>query len=119
LVHSLYGGDEGGKLDSKFRGYKYSISLDYSSYASADMLMQLRPILGAGKDDRVILVPRIDAPQFQFNVMLTSAFTLSKRRNEGYKRPIFAFKSKENVLCYGTIDGHGTNYGQNYGSTGW
>lgn len=116
LIHSLYGGDEGSKLDTKHRGYKYQCTLDFSQYASADMLMDLARVLRCAPNDRLILVPRKDTPKFQYNVYMSEAFELAKARLEGYKKPIFVFTGKENVASYAVLGGYGTNYAADYGN---
>lgn len=116
LEHELYRGDEGSETIAEFRGYKYECELDYAQYLSADDLIAARYFFGAGKDDQLILIPRKDAPQFQYNVLLANQFELQKRRTTGYKRPIFVFKSKSNVQNYALYDGYGMNYAGNYGT---
>jgi len=115
LTHSLYGGDEGSKLDNKFRGFKYRCSIDYSKYASADMLIALRRIFKAAPRDQIILIPRKDFPKFQYNVILGEAFELTKQRLDGYKKPVFVFIGKENVANFAVADGYGYGYAENYG----
>jgi len=116
LEHELYRGDEGSEIIAQFRGYKYSCTMDYSQYLSADALIDARYFFGAGRDDRLILVPRKDAPQFQYNVLLANSFELRKRRSTGYKKPVFVFKSKTNVQNYALQDGYGINYAANFGT---
>ena len=116
LIHSLYGGDEGSKLDTKHRGFKYQCKLDFSQYASADMLQDLAKVLRCAPNDQLILIPRKDAPQFQYNVYLGDSFELVKARLEGYSKPVFTFIGKENVASYAVLGGWGTGFGTNFGS---
>jgi hypothetical protein len=115
LIHSCYGGDEGSKIKTKFKGYKYKCVLDYSKYATADMLLNLKYILKAAPNDQIILIPRKDASRFQYNVYLGESFELTKQRIDGYKKPVFVFYGKENVASYAVLDGYGYGYAQNYG----
>ena len=120
LVHSIYSGDQGSRIETKMRGWKYDCVLDYSKYINADTLLDLDKVLAQGTNDKLILIPRRDAQQFQYNVYYSGAITLKKYGlAAGYKGTVFAFKSKTNLPGWGMIDGHGTNYGNNYGSTGW
>jgi hypothetical protein len=116
LIHSLYGGDEGSKLETKFKGFKYQCTLDFSAYASADMLMDLAKVLRCAPNDRLILIPRKDTPQFQYNVFLAEPFDLVKARLEGHKKPVFVFAGKENIASYAVLGGYGTGYGTDYGN---
>lgn len=116
LLHELYRGDEGSETITQFRGYKYECELDYAQFLSADSLIDARYFFGAGKDDQLILIPRKDAPAFQYNVYLGNNFELAKRRTTGYKRPVFVFKGKTNVQNYALVDGYGINYAGNYGT---
>ncbi len=116
LIHSLYGGDEGSRLATKFKGYKYKCVLDYSKYASADMLIDLVKVLRSAPNDQLILVPRKDCPQFQYNVFMNQSFELTKNRITGYRKPVFVFTGKENVASYAVLTGWGTGFGTNFGS---
>lgn len=116
LLHNIYQGDQGSALKSKFRGYKYECMLDYSKYAGADLLIDLSKIFNQAPEDEIILIPRRDVPGFNYNVILGAPFSITRHRNEGYKKPVFVFKGKENIQCYGVRDGYGYNYAGNYGT---
>lgn len=117
LVHSLYAGDEGSREDTEMRGWKYWCVLDYSKYASADLLLSLRAQLNARGADQLVLIPRIDAPQFQYNVYFSDKFELSRFGiSVGYRKPIFTLKSKENLAGILMISGYGTGYATLYGT---
>lgn len=116
LIHSLYNGDQGSRLETKFRGFIYECELDYAKYISSDTLIDLAKVFTLSPLDQLILVPRKDVPGFNFNVVLNAPFSLSRHRNEGYRKPLFAFKAKENVQCYGIQDGYGMNYASTYGT---
>lgn len=116
--HVLYGGDEGDKIETKFLGYQYVCVLDYSQYAQTEMLIDLAPIIAAGPNDRIIIVPRADAPQFNYEVFLREAFTLSRHRDKGYKKVLFVFQAKYNVQGYAVREGLGYNCGYSCGLMG-
>jgi hypothetical protein len=115
LIHSCYGGDEGSKLQTKFKGYKYKCILDYSKYISADTLIASVRVLRSAPNDQLILMPRKDYPQFQYNVFMGEPFELTKNRIEGYRKPVFVFTGKENVQSYAIVDGYGCFYATSYG----
>jgi hypothetical protein len=120
LIHSIYAGDQGSRIETEMRGWLYDCVLDYSKYASPDMLLDLKNVLALAANDNLILIPRRDCPQFQYNVYFSGPISLSRYGlAPGYKKPIFAFRSKSNLPSWGMLSGHGTNYGNNYGSTGW
>jgi hypothetical protein len=120
FIQFLWNGDNGSRAETEMRGWKYDCVLDYSKYISPDTLLDLDKVLAQGANDNLILIPRRDAPQFQYNVYYSGAITLKKYgRAPGYKGTVFAFKSKTNLPGWGMIDGHGTNYGNDYGHTGW
>lgn len=115
LLHSLYNGNQGSVLTTKMRGWKYKCTIDYSKYISADTLTSMRFHLAQGPDDQLILVPRTDAPQYQYNVIFADPVQLTRQRLEGHRKPIFAFQGKENLSQWPIIDGYGVGYAQNYG----
>jgi hypothetical protein len=120
FIQMIWDGDNGSRATTEMHGWKYDCVLDYSKYASPDMLLDLKNVLAQGANDNLILIPRRDCPQFQYNVYFSGPISLSRfGLAPGYKKPIFAFKSKSNLPSWGMISGHGTNYGNNYGSTGW
>lgn len=117
LVHSLYRGDQGSKIETKFRGWKYTASLDYSQFISADTLLDMRFHLSPKSLDRLVLIPHVDAPQYQYNVYFAEAVQLRKYGiSAGYKGPKFTFAGNENLAGLPMIDGYGTGYATNYGT---
>lgn len=120
FIQNIWDGDNGNRAETEMRGWKYDCVLDYSKYISPDTLLELRRVLAQGLNDNLILIPRRDAPQFQYNVYYSGAISLKKYGlAPGYKGTVFAFKSKANLAGWGMISGHGTNYGNDYGNTGW
>jgi hypothetical protein len=119
LVQELYRGDQGTFDDVKHRGLKYYLRLDYSKYISADTLISMSDFLSAKMKDMLIVIPRVDKPQFQYRVRIVEAIELSRYgKSPGYKKAIFAFKSLENLPGFpieNNRGGYGTGYGTNYG----
>jgi hypothetical protein len=118
LVHELYNGDEGSILDEEFYGYKYENVLDYSKYASTEMLLDLRRVLNRAPHDRMILVPRTDRKGLNYEVILRDPISISRHRLKDHKKPIFAFKGKRNVQFYATAEGMGYDCGSDMGFNG-
>ena len=119
LVHELFAGDAGTIDEVKHRGFKYFLRLDYSKFISADTLISMRDFLSAQGKDRLVVIPRIDKPQFQYNVRFVDAISLSRYgKSPGYKKPIFSFKALENLPGFpieNNRGGYGTGYATNYG----
>ena len=112
LIHKL----RRSRKDTKFYGWEYRCILDYSTYTTGDMLDDLRPALNLGEDDRLILIPRKDAPEFQYNVLFVDPINLSLYgKSPGYRKPVFVFDAKELVASFPIRDGYGTHYATNYG----
>lgn len=117
LKHSLYRGDAGSKTKVKYRGYKYQCKLDYSKYASGDMLYDLLELLSLQPNDQLVLIPRRDKPELQYNVYFEEGFELSRYgKSAGYRKPIFIFTGCENIADLSFRDGYGKNYGRLYGT---
>jgi len=67
-----------GRESARFYGYRYSVEMDYATAVMADTIHGLAPVLNRTKDDRLILIPRADKPQFQYNVRYLKPFKLAK-----------------------------------------
>jgi hypothetical protein len=116
LIHGLFRR----RKSTKFYGWGYRCILDYSTFATGDMLDDLRPALNLAEDDRLVLIPRKDAPQFQYNVFFADAINLSLYgKSAGYRKPVFVFDAKELIASFPIRDGYGTHYGTVYGNNGW
>jgi len=117
LVHKL----RRSRKETKFYGFDYQCILDYSAYATGDMFYDLLPALNLKQDDRLILIPRRDAPRFQYNVFFAESISLSLYgKTPGYRKPVFVFQTKESVATWRMVKlGYGTHHGTDYGSTGW
>ena len=116
LIHGLYRR----RKSSKFYGWGYRCVLDYSTFATGDMFDDLRPALNLKKTDRLILIPRIDALGFQYNVTFVDPISLSLYgKSPGYRKPVFVFDANELVASFPIRDGYGTHYGTVYGNDGW
>jgi hypothetical protein len=116
LIHKLYRR----RTNTKFYGWGYRNILDYSTFATGDMFLDLAPGLNLGETDLLILIPRKDAPQFQYNVYFADAINLSLYgKSPGYRKPVFAFQAKEDVASFPIVLGYGSGYGINYSNNGW
>jgi len=105
---------------TKFYGWSYRCILDYSTFATGNMLDDLRPALNRGESDRLILIPRKDAPGFQYNVFFVEPINLSLfGKSAGYRKPVFVFDAEDLVASFPIRDGYGTHYGTLYGNMGW
>lgn len=112
LVHNLFRS----RKETKFFGYKYRCVLDYSRYIMADTLIDLREQLNLKEDDRLVLIPRADKPNFQYNVYLAEPINLALfGKSAGHKGVTFVLQGKENVN-FPTLSGYGFGYGTNYGT---
>jgi hypothetical protein len=112
LTHNLYRG----RKNSKQFGWSYQCTLDYSKYLSADTILALIEQLNIGPDDTLILIPRSDAPEYQYNVFYkddihVSMFGLSP----GYRKVLLSFEATELQCFPKPYIGYGAGYGWNYG----
>lgn len=117
LTHELYRGDEGIEVTTKFRGWKYTCSLDYGRYMGAGEYLKLRPALQTTTNKGMILIPRADQPRFNYVVYFDETVELSRfGLAPGYRKSVFVFRSVRNLPSWPLIDGYGTGYGENYGT---
>ena len=116
LVHSLWRQDSGTKDDPKFRGWKYQCDLDYSQYTRPEDIIALRPALGMGPNDYLLLMPHVDQSGFNYRVYYAGAVKISRfGLTPGYKQLVLSFKATENLPSWPLIDGYGMCYGSSYG----
>jgi len=112
LVHNLYRS----RKASRFYGWKYSVTLDYSQWISADTLIALQQALNLSEGDSLILVPRVDNAGVQYNVIYNGDISISRFGiAPGHKGVMLAFSGKENVAWPIPTSGYGFGYGTNYG----
>ena len=98
LVHELYNGDYGISYETEIRGFKYTCILDYSQYASGDLIYSLRRQLAQKTKDTLILIPRRDKYGRQFEVFFIDKIEIQRYgKSYGYKKFSLAFQSKMNV----------------------
>jgi hypothetical protein len=117
LVKSIWKGDQGTEKEPKFRGWKYQCALDYRQYVSPDTLLDMNFHLGPKAKDQLILIPRADFPQAQYNVYFGAAIDLTRfGHSPGYKKPVFVFIGKQNLAGWIMVDGYGTAFATNYGT---
>jgi hypothetical protein len=113
LTHQLYRG----RRKSKQFGWSYRCTLDYSKYLSADTILALIEQLNVGPDDSLILIPRNDAPEYQYNVFYRDDINVSLfGLSPGYRKIILSFEAAE-LQCFpkpyvGYGAGHGWSYGE-------
>ena len=103
---------------SKYFGWYYSCTLDYSKYAPGDLFVRLRHHLNMKGEDRLVLIPRRDAEQFQYTVRFAAGFDVSML-GEGLanRKPVFVFESTETVSNFNLVlSGWGRSYAQDYGN---
>ena len=112
LVHPLWRG----RKSSKHYGFAYSCSLSYAKGIFGDTLLLLAPHMNMQRTDRLVLIPHIDKPEFNYNVFFSQAFDLSQfGQGLAHIKPVLRFDAKENVQYFPIAGGYGTNYANNYG----
>lgn len=113
LIHNLYRG----KKSARQFGWTYRCVLDYSSYLSADTILALIDQLNIGPDDSLILIPRVDAPEYQYNVFYKDDVQLSMfGLSPGYKKIVLSFEATELQSFPKPLTGYGAGYGWEYGT---
>lgn len=111
LIHSLHRNRKAGL----FFGYEYKVVLNYENLIEADTLLSLRPALNKRQDDALILIPRIDRPGRQYNVLYDGEIDLSRNAERGHKGVKLSFQGTENVVFPIPSGGYGYGYATNYG----
>jgi hypothetical protein len=112
LTHDLYRS----RKASLFFGWEYKVELNYAEFIPANTLLELRPALNARPDDTLILIPRIDRPGRQYNVIFDGQIDLARHVQRGHKKVVLKFRGKENVVFPTPSAGYGYRYGTNYGN---
>lgn len=103
------------RREALFFGYSYKARLDYKQFIDANTLLSLRPALNKREDDALILVPRIDRPGRQYNVLFDDAVQLSRHVERGHKNVVLTFAGTESVAFPIPQSGYGYGYAMNYG----
>jgi hypothetical protein len=111
LIHKLYRG----RKDSIFYGWDYTCEIDYSTNVFGDVLILLKHHFTKEDNKRLILIPRNNNPEFQYNVIYNGAIELSKSR-DGYKGFRLSFIGTELQPSLQMYGGYGTNYATNFGT---
>jgi hypothetical protein len=112
LTHHLYRG----RKNSKQFGWSYRCALDYSKYLSADTILALMEQLNIGPDDTLILIPRSDAPEYQYNVFYKDDINVSMfGLSPGYRKIVLSFEATELQCFPKPYIGYGAGYGWSYG----
>lgn len=113
LVHPLWRK----RLASEFVGWNYGAMLDYSQHIKADTIINLRAMLRMTNTDEIVLVPRVDQPQFQYPVIYDTPIAMSLfGKAGGHSKIIFGFKGKYLMPFPIVTTGYGYNYAKLYGT---
>lgn len=118
LVHNLFRS----KKSTKQFGYKYSATLNFDAYSSPDMLFDMRDVVRfntLGTDETVILIPRKDKYQYNYNVFLSGDLSFGIHPSEtGHFGLVLEFTGKNNVAIPPQFffAGYGMGYGTVYGT---
>lgn len=112
LIHSLWRS----RKAVKQYGWLYLCVLDYAQYIAGETLRDMQQALNLTANDKLILIPRADVPQFQYNVFFSEPIELSKYGlSKGYRKAQFVFEGKEGLGSFPIISGYGSSYATNYG----
>lgn len=113
IVHDLYRNNRA----SKFFGYEYSCTLDYSVYLSADDLFTLNRVLNVQEDDQLTIVPHVDKIGYEYNVLLDSEIPIGLFGLAGGHRDfVLVFKGKQPYSFPTGASGYGFGYALTYGT---
>ena len=110
LIHKIWRG----KKDSIFYGWEYKCEIDYSTNVFGDVLMSLQHHFTKESNKRMILIPRVNNPELQHNVIYEGEIELIKSRN-GYKGFKLNYVGTELEASLQMYSGYGTAYATNYG----
>lgn len=111
LVHHLYRS----RKSALFFGWGYEAQLNYAEYIDANTLLDLRPAMSKRTDDALVLIPRIDRPGRQYNVIFNGEVDLARHQMQGHRKVVLKFQGTENVTFPTPSSGYGFGYGKNYG----
>jgi len=112
LEHNLYRS----RIVSKFFGWKYRASVDYSTRILADTLIDMEPALNIERDDKIVLIPRADKPGYNYNCVYGGDISVARYgQSPGHKGFIVSFKGTENVAWPIPRSGYGFQTGEAYG----
>lgn len=113
IVHQVYRA----RKSVKRYGYIYSVELNYSVYVSGDTLLLLRPMLSPKKNDRLVVIPRIDVPEYQYNVYMSNSVELELfgegLGHRGFRMVLEGTESIPDLPM--NSSGYGFSYGSSYG----
>lgn len=114
LIHNKFRG----KKEVLFYGWNYAARLDYSSWISADDLYLFDDLFNIDETDSVVLVPRIDAPGYNYNVHWTGSSEIARYGlSPGHRGFVVNAKGKELTEWPINTDGYGFDYATVYGTT--
>lgn len=112
-VHRLYRS----RKSSVFYGWQYRATLDYSQWISADTLISMESALNISGTDRLVLIPRVDDPGTNYNVIYDGEISIQRYgKGPGHRGPVFSFSGTENVAWPIPTGGYGFEYAYEYGT---
>lgn len=107
------------RVDNELFGYKYQAVLDYAKFVTGDTLLSLKHHLDSAQDGQILLIPRVDTPEFNYPVFIADPISLeiffTGSTGRGHKGFTLVFRGNEPVTEFAMLDGYGINYGDNYG----
>ena len=105
------------RIVTKFFGWKYSCTLDYSRYIKPDTIVDARYMLSKDTNHSMVLIPHKDKPEFQYNVMFDQPISMSPFGiAPGYRKFVLSFRGRESVAALPiAATGYGFGYATNYG----
>lgn len=113
MIHRLFRS----RRASRFHGWGYRAQLDYAAWISADTLIDMEHALNISEGDSLILVPRVDKPGNNYNVIYDGDISIQRYgRGPGHRGPVFSFLGMENVAWPIPTQGYGYNYSYDYGT---
>ena len=115
LIHHLYLS----KIDVEERGWFYKAELNYAQHIWGQTLLDAKRLFNTQLNTSLILLPRKDAPEFQYNVFFDpqAAIQLAMLGDSmGHRKVTLVFIGKETINNFPILEGYGTGYGNNYGN---
>ena len=113
LIHRLWRS----RKSSVFFGWGYGAHLDYSQWIAADTLIDMYHALNISGADKIILIPRVDKPGNNYNVIYDGDINIQRfGKGPGHRGVSFAFVGTENVAWPIPQSGYGFNYSYDFGT---
>jgi hypothetical protein len=113
LVHKLWRG----RKASKFYGYHYTMTMDYSTHISADAIYAAGRVFNHKETDDLILIPHRDKPAVQYRVTWAGPLDIANFGiGGGHQDVVIKLQGKELVPFPADGTGYGFKYGTSYGT---